>query len=240
MSKPKAIFSPVKTRRTFEEVSQRIKGLIFEGLLRPGDKLPSENEMAKTFRVGRQSVREALRLLELTGFIYIQRGVKGGPIIENTMLAKIGHMFVDAFKFNRISITDMTQARIEIEKSVLKLVFENIDHQDISALKANIQQAKAKLSQGVLAFEENVEFHRLLTKASRNHVFMVVMEPLLTILSDFRSRLANVGIDRSKSVTQAHEDMLNAIIAKDHERAEALLVEHLLEVREICSGDTSG
>jgi len=58
------LFKPIRGKRTFEEISSEIKRLIFDGVLKPGDKLPSEIELAKMFAVGRQSVREALRLLE--------------------------------------------------------------------------------------------------------------------------------------------------------------------------------
>jgi len=60
----KTVFTPLKNPRTFEEVSNRIKKLIFDGVFKPGDKLPPEIEIAQQFNVGRQSIREALRILE--------------------------------------------------------------------------------------------------------------------------------------------------------------------------------
>ena len=67
----KILFAPIKSTRTFEEISLGIKRLIFKGALKPGDKLPSETELARQFNVGRQTVREALRLLELSSLILI-------------------------------------------------------------------------------------------------------------------------------------------------------------------------
>lgn len=69
----RAIFTPVKSKRTFEEVSSKIKNLIFDGTLKPGDRLPSESELAVQFGVGRQTLREALRILELSGFIFMRK-----------------------------------------------------------------------------------------------------------------------------------------------------------------------
>jgi GntR family transcriptional regulator, transcriptional repressor for pyruvate dehydrogenase complex len=63
----KDMFQPIKGKRTFEEVSDKIKSLVIKGILKVGDRLPSEAELARQFSVGRQSVREALRLLELSG-----------------------------------------------------------------------------------------------------------------------------------------------------------------------------
>lgn len=213
-------YKPIKAKRTFEEISSRIKELIFEGVLKPGEKLPSENGLAKKFQVGRQSVREALRLLELSGFITVQKGVKGGPIIENTMLNKMTGMFLDTFKFSRIPIKDLTIARMGIEKLILKMAIEKADKSDISAIKANIKRAKAKQKQGVPAFEENTDFHRLLAKASRNHVFVMVMESILAVESDFRSKFKKVDLQKSVKITQYHEQILDALIKGDYDRAQ--------------------
>ena len=74
MNNQKELFTPIKRMRTFEEVSSKIKEQIFEGAIKPGDKLPSETQLAGQFKVGRQTIREALRLLERSGFITIQKG----------------------------------------------------------------------------------------------------------------------------------------------------------------------
>ena len=230
-------FTPVHIKRTFEEVSNKIKTLIFEGDLKPGQKLPSESQLAEMFQVGRQSVREALRLLELSGFITIQRGVHGGPVIKNTMLNRMASMYLDAFRFNRISISDITFARMEIEKSVLQLAYEHADESDLKALKSNIADAKKKLAKGKVAFVENVEFHRLLAKMSKNHVFIIVVESLLSLISNFRSKVDPTNLERSKRIALFHEQILEAIQIGDRELGNALLEKNLKEVERIIYKD---
>jgi GntR family transcriptional repressor for pyruvate dehydrogenase complex len=233
MSYPLQVFKPIRSKRTFEEISGRIKELIFEGVLKPGDRLPSEIELAKMLGVGRQSVREALRLLELSGFLSVQRGVKGGPVVEDTIFNKMGSLFLSAFKFKKISIEDLTKARIEIEKSVLLYAIENADAEDLKRLRGNLRKAKNTLRRGRPAFEENIEFHRLLAKSSKNHVFILVMESILAVLSDFRSRVNEVGLDRSRAVTLCHEKILKALQDKRKEEALQILDNHLKEVQQI-------
>ena len=232
-------YKPIKTKRTFEEISNRIKEFVFKGVLKPGQKLPSEIELAKKFQVGRQSVREALRLLELSGFISIRTGVKGGPIIEDTMLSKMAGMFIDTFKFNRIPITDLTVARQEIEKLILKMVFENADSSDIRDLQKNIEKAKAKQLMGMAAFEENIGFHRLLAKASKNHVFSMVIEPILAIESDFRSKFKIIDIDKSIKFTNYHQEILMAIIDSDYRRAMKILDVLVIETHNMFKGNST-
>jgi DNA-binding FadR family transcriptional regulator len=163
--------------------------------------------------------------------------VRGGPVVEDTLFNKMGNLFLNAFKFKKISLEDLTVARTEIEKSVLLYAIENADAEDLKNLKSNIRKAKSTLRSGRPAFEEHIEFHRLLARSSRNHVFILVMESILAVLSDFRSRVNEVGLDRSREVTLCHEKILRAVEAKDRQEAARVMEEHLREVRKILVQD---
>ena len=237
MTSEERIFRPYINKRSFEEISDQIKALIFEGFFRPGQKLPSETEISRQFNVSRQTIREALRILELSGFITIQRGVKGGPVIQDTVDVRISNLFVDGFKFKRISLEELTTVRFDVERAMLHHVFKNIDNIDIENLKENILKARKKLDKNVIAFEENINFHKLLAKASKNYVYTIIVESIMAVVSDFRSRLEVVGIARSRLVTDYHEEILNAIITQEFDKAMKLFEEHLGEVRELLTGE---
>src|SRR5271157_5084720 len=140
-----SLIEPVKNKRTFEEVSDRLKELIFNGTLKPGQQLPSEPALAQIFHVGRQSVREALRVLEISGFITVRPGAKGGAMIESTMLSKLSGLFLETFRLHKISIEDCIAARKAIEASVIDLAIQNAGEEDIEALRNNIVVARKKL-----------------------------------------------------------------------------------------------
>src|ERR687885_541260 len=65
----KALFEPIARQKTYEIVAERLLGLISSRQLGPGDALPSERELVELYRVGRSSIREALRMLESKGVI---------------------------------------------------------------------------------------------------------------------------------------------------------------------------
>lgn len=229
-----SVIEPIRSVRTFEEVSNRLKELIFNGTLKPGQKLPSEQALAQLFHVGRQSVREALRVLELSGFITVKAGAKGGPLIQGTMLSKIAGLFLDAFRFNRVSLEDYLSARRAIELSVLDFVFRNARTSDLDALADNVARARAKQAANEVAFEENIEFHLLLGRASRNYIFLIVMESIIAVLSDLRSKLtAQGGVERSRLVTDVHEGILQAIVGKKKRKAVELIDRDLAMLTEI-------
>jgi GntR family transcriptional repressor for pyruvate dehydrogenase complex len=210
----------------------------------PGDKLPSEIEIAQKFNVGRQSIREAMRILELSGFITIQKGGGGGgAIIKDTISSTISELFLDAFQMEKITIEELTIARFEIEKIVLKYAIENADESDIESLQKNIRKTREKIENNILAVDENIRFRKLLAKASKNHLFAIVVEAVTTAIRHFLSGLGpasessdsekwyDENMMNSKNTLAYDEDILNAVIAKKLDVAVDILEKHLLEVK---------
>ena len=230
MSSTKVLFTPVENKRTFEEVSSKIKTLVFEGVLKPGDRLPSEAELAKQFNVGRQTVREALRILELSGFIHVQKGFGGGPIIKDTILANVTNLLLDAFQMEKISVDEFVAARLMVEKGILNYAIDSADDQDVKALQENLAEAKDLIANKELATDVNFTFHELLAKASKNAVFIILEGAINAIHRNLRSR-RTADFETSKNATLAHEKILDAFIKRDRERAITLLEQDILAVR---------
>jgi GntR family transcriptional repressor for pyruvate dehydrogenase complex len=224
------LFSPIHNRRVFEDISHRIKELIFDGFLKPGDRLPSETQLAERFNVGRQAIREALRLLEMSGFITVQKGASGGPIIKDTILNRLSELLSDAIRMKRVSLEELTVARLEIERVVLNHVFNHIEPSHVHALEENLARAREKIELNMVPSEENMEFHRLLARASGNHVFVIAVESIMPVVGDFLCRLAP-DVETSSSVVGYHEAILGAVVEGKRDEAFRLLEEHLLEVR---------
>ena len=137
--------SPYKKKRAFEDIANKIKELISNDRLKPGDRLPPETEIARQFNVGRNTIREALRVLELSGFVKIQRGGKGGPLIADTSLNRITNLFLDLVRFQDVSIEELKLARCQTERMIFHEAIKNIDEQDITNLRENIARAEKKL-----------------------------------------------------------------------------------------------
>jgi len=221
------MFRPLRTKKAFEQVTSEIKKLMFQGILKPGDRLPKEVELAKQFGVSRQTIREALRVLELTGFIWIQKGGNNGPLVVDTVVHAVNSLYLDIFQMRKITDKELTAARNEIEKSVLDEAIKNAKNSDIRELEKNVAAAEALLGKNIHAFRENVEFHKLLAKASKNQVFVLVMESLMTVVSDFRSR-HEVKLATSRLVTAGHREIVRAIRQRNRARAAELLEKHLV------------
>ncbi len=222
------LFKPLKTRRAFEEISAEIKRMIFSGILKPGDRLPSETELGARFGVSRQTIREAIRRLELAGFIAIQKGASGGPLVVNTILNSISDSFLDAFQMKKMTTDELTKARLEVEKMVLKNAFALIDKNDINCLREGIAEAKRKLEQGITPFGDDLDFHKQLARATHNCIFVIMVESLMAAVAHFMSFLS-IGAEASKRANKGHERILDAIEKGDESLALAELERHIID-----------
>ena len=222
----------LNNKRAFEEVSIKIKKWIIQGVVKPGDKLPSETELARQFKVGRQTVREALRLLELSGFLTVHKGAHGGSVITNTILDTLSQSFLDAVQMKNISVAEVIAARGEIDKMVLTQAIRNATAEDISLLNENIRKAEQKLARNVPAFEENITFHTALAKATHNGIFVIVVESIMTIMADFLSRTPQT-ISASRKNIKDHKDILKSLVERDEARGLSLTDNHLKLVEDI-------
>jgi len=102
----------------------------------------------------------------------------------------------------------------------------NAETSGIESLKQNVKAAQKRVEDNLVANEENIEFHNLLTKASKNHVFVIVIGSIAAVLRNLLSRLSpdmgptgdpagyNESIFKSGNAVRYHEDILSAIIEK--------------------------
>jgi DNA-binding FadR family transcriptional regulator len=225
----KSIFVPVRSKRTFEDVSSQIKKLIVEGVLQPGDKLPPEGALSGQFNVGRQTVREALRILELSGFISVQKGFGGGSIVRNEILKRTSGLLLDALHMEKITIKEFTAARLLVERGILEEAVENVTDEDIRDLQRNLEKSKKLIAMGKLATDVNIEFHSLLARASKNTIYALLERTINAVHLDLRKRRPrNFIVD--KAAVRAHELILDALMKRDRKRAIHLLERHISAV----------
>jgi GntR family transcriptional repressor for pyruvate dehydrogenase complex len=227
---PRDPFYPLEKERTFERVSARIKEAIVDGTLQPGDRLPSEAELAARFGVSRQTVREALRTLEQTGFLGTpKKGAMGGTTVQNTIAEAIGGLFIDALRMESVSIDEVNVARKAIEGIIVGFAIENADDEDISRLHKNVVESAALIEAGRMSTDLDLEFHRLMARASKNPVFEVVVDAILFVIRGILMRNAPT-VTMSQRAVESHRLFVEAMMNKDVELARKVMLEHLQEV----------
>lgn len=170
--------------RLFESLTQNVRDMIEAGELVPGDKLPSEREMARQFQVARVVVREAFRSLEESGVIEFRRGARGGAFIRNGDGAAITRRIKDLMSLGTISLGDLLEARVCLLGFAAELACELGTEDDFALLDQNLDETLTHLDS---SDEERVQsitrFYTLIGKASNNAVIYFLIESLTEVVA---------------------------------------------------------
>ena len=226
------LFKPLEPKRAFEAISEQIKDLICSGQLNPGDRLPGERELATLFKTGRMVVRESLRMLEQSGFIYIKSGYKGGAFVKDVGSEVMTGSITDLAKLGRISLEQLTEARIEIESAIIGLAAKRMTESDFEQLWKNIEYSEQLITQGKeeMVREENIMFHLILARGARNYLLEVMIESVMNVVDSLANQL-KPGIRYSARILDAHKAIYEALRKKEVESARKVMRDHLVDVR---------
>lgn len=109
------MFRPARPQRAVDQIVGQIEGLLRDGKLRPGDRLPSERALAEQFAVSRNTVREALRILEFNGMLVLKRGSTGGAFVTQPDTGASVRGIADALDRAGFPARDLKAARTSLE-----------------------------------------------------------------------------------------------------------------------------
>ncbi len=222
-------FTPISSSRIYEEISDQIKSAIYSRRLLPGDKLPSERELAERFRTSRVSVREALRALEHLGLVVIKRGAGGGAFIAEAHSAPITASLSMMLRLGATSVNDLTEARVLLEPDIARIAAKRATKDDIDKLAALIaEQERAIESHHPRRYD--LQFHRLVAEASKNPVLSLVMNSVADLIIDAISSL-DLTLDTRRHVTHFHQQVFQAIRKRDGEKAYDMMFRHVVDVQ---------
>ncbi|WP_349408128.1 FadR/GntR family transcriptional regulator [Pseudalkalibacillus sp. SCS-8] len=151
--------------KMFIEILNQLKTIIQTDRLQPGDKLPSERELSERLNVGRSSVREALRAMELLGLIETRRGE--GTFIKQARNHRLVEVLASFILNDSIAKDDLTETRRIIEKNAVALAASRRTEEQLSRMVAFLSQMEAEESEGV---SEGVDrdFFQIVFEAAHN------------------------------------------------------------------------
>jgi GntR family transcriptional regulator, transcriptional repressor for pyruvate dehydrogenase complex len=227
------MFRTVKADKISESIIQQIRKAIFAGLLKPGDKLPPERELTQTFHVSKATMREALRSLEVLGFLEIRQGVSGGAFVTAIDTTKARELFTNILHFKDLSLRHLAEVRVILETHTAATAAETITPGDLKQLRALIDQAREDLGQndpGRLRRNE-LDFHRIIGSACGNPLLSLFVDLVHNLLADAKEILKPKS-DFSLRVLEAHQRIYAALKDRNVEKARLEMLRHLMEVEE--------
>ncbi|MFL5406814.1 MAG: FadR/GntR family transcriptional regulator [Myxococcales bacterium] len=223
----------VRRAHLSEDVVRQIKEQIALGHLQPGDKLPPERELARKFHIGRSSVRDAMRSLQLMGLVRSRQGA-GSVVCDLSADSLVGPLS-RALADKRELVDELLDVRGILEPALAARAAQNATAAEIDRLEAILRRQEAKVRHAEPCVEEDSEFHYIIAVAARNSVVDRILDLLMDLLRDSRARgLQAPG--RSEKSLAGHERILAAIARHDPGAARAAMLRHLGEVGELIRG----
>ena len=224
-------FTPIKTKRLYEEIVEQIKQLVTEGRLKPGDKLLAERELAEQFQVSRASVREAIRTLEMLGIIDIRPGE--GTFIRDTDTDDIIRPLAMFLAVERSSHLDMFEMRRIFETANASLAAERATDEELDQIGAMLESMRERLN--VLDPEKGQEydaaFHYAVAEATHNslliRLFKTVSEEFSKANSVARRKLYQGNAGNAQKLIDQHSEIYEAIRSRSPKAAHDAMLAHL-------------
>ncbi|HLH22340.1 MAG TPA: FadR/GntR family transcriptional regulator [Chloroflexota bacterium] len=224
-------FPSLRSARLSDQVVERIQAAIFAQQWKPGDKLPSEKELAEQFGTSRATIREAIRVLELAGLVKTRPGYNGGPFVVEPTYQLIGNSLRSLLRMNKFDLTELFDVRLVIEPRVAELAATHADARDREELAASLREEEAVVRSGHEASVHHTRFHFLLARASKSSLLAILISAILDLMTTFDASHPTT-VAGSAQVVREHAALLAAIEARDPVGARTLMHEHLTSTRD--------
>ncbi|MDR1931442.1 MAG: FadR family transcriptional regulator [Spirochaetales bacterium] len=217
------MYTKSETGRLSRTVEQRIKSLIQEKKLIPGDKLPNEMELTELFSVSRPTVREAVKALVSQNIIEIRRG-RGTFVTQNPGVVD------DPLGLDFMSSPDLplslVEARLIIEPGVARLAARNADDDDIKNIALYVHEMQEIVQHHQVEVNVELEFHRSIVRAAKNPVMMRIVPVIIDSIIKTYEDSPRTSADHRQALKE-HRFIYQAIKKRSPEAAFLAMHRHL-------------
>ncbi|MEG6521266.1 FadR/GntR family transcriptional regulator [Desulfotomaculum sp. 1211_IL3151] len=213
------------------EVADYIRNLIATGQLKPGDRLPTERDMAENFGVSRTVIRDAVKTLAGIGLLDVKHGV--GIFVATPDGSVVGQHLSQLLQYHLETLEHIYEVRILLEKAAAFWAAQRCTPEDYIKLKNLLEEAHNvdEADYPDRFAELNRNFHILVAEASQNPVVAIMTENILDMLEHTTVETHRIPGRAVRSIDE-HERVLTAIIEHKAEEAKKVMEEHLSSVLE--------
>lgn len=211
--------------KSYMKVIDYIKKQIRNGELNIGGKLPAERELSEILGISRNSVREAIRTLDIMGVISSQQGA--GNFLtgnfENNLVESLSMLFL----LNQIDYRQVSELRRALEMEALMLAIDHITDEEIQTLVKIVSQLERESEANNVVLDKKMHYNIAL--ASKNTLIINILQALSEILDKFIVDLRREILsqeDSRKILIQAHNEMLESLIKRDKNLAYESINKH--------------
>jgi GntR family transcriptional repressor for pyruvate dehydrogenase complex len=234
------VFTPVQTRRTFEEAADQIAEKVRTGELRTGDRLPGERSLAAQMEISRPTLREAVKVLVDAGVLEVRRGPGGGMYVATDVVPT--DLVRHSASLRLAEIAAVLEARRLLEPRVAQLAADRASEEDFAAMERSIEAMRRIVDGGWHQRHEDrflqldVQFHLALARAAGNPTVETLMRIVFRQLEIARDMAMHVPLIPEWTI-RIHERTLAALRSGEPEEVDAVMDEHLGQLERTYEGE---
>jgi len=218
---------PIERSTLPDKIIEQIKNIIIEGGLQPGDKLPSERELAERFSVGRTTVREALKALSYAGII---KKVREGTIVNRN----VSNFFIDSLTqmliLKHLDFEDLFETRKILEVKLAGLAAQRATIEDIEMIGNILKAMSEKANYNPYEFiTEDIKFHETIAETAQNRVLYEIFIAVRLLLRKAQEEVIRYPEIMKRSL-KYHQQIFEAIKEQNVSKAKRAMFAHLDDV----------
>jgi len=222
------LFKPIRSKKLSEVIFEQIQSRISEGQLKPGDRIPSERNLASMFGVSRPSVREAIMMLEAMELVESRQG--GGTYVRSLAEGSLALPITKMLEKDPKLLHDLLEVRIGVECWSAYLAASRATDEDIESIGSLVNEMRRTVKDG---WDPQVDghFHDAIAKATHNtmqiHVLNTVHNLFIATIELALQQFYNSRPEYTQILLGQHQIIYDKIADGDAEGARKAMIEHL-------------
>ena len=221
----------VEVVKPTDMVLRQIQGLISQGILRPGDDLPSERDLAERLAVGRGYVRDALKRLEFYGVIEVRPNRR--PKVADLGIRTLDSQISNVLRLDEADAQALMEARAVLEIQAACLAAERATKEECALLEETLVEHAVLLQEGTATMEVDFLFHAQVAQFSHNPMLLSLITRLVPALFRQSRQFDTCGGLRSGASLVEHRKIAEGIFNRNPEEARSAMEFHMRKTCEI-------
>ncbi len=221
------LFKKIPQKKVSEQVFDQIKSLIITCKLKPGNKMPSERQLIETLQVSRNSIREAIKKLEILGYVEQRQGE--GTFVKSVVEGPLTNIISDLFENDSI-VFNLMEIREVFESWAAGAAAQRASDKEIQQMVSCIQDMNKAKRKNVISYELNLRLHSLISVATRNTLMIHIMNTFSGWFEQVTREILTDLYDNQQiyeTLLLQHAAIVDAIQKRDSDEASRKMLEHL-------------
>jgi GntR family transcriptional regulator, transcriptional repressor for pyruvate dehydrogenase complex len=219
-----------------DQVADQIRTAILRGQLKPGDRLPNEEELARNFGISRATVREALKRLAAASLVRSVRGPRGGTFVarpdRTNLVRQLEETINLLVQFDRLTLKEITEGRVVIEAACCRFAAQRREEHELAALAEILRHYDGRPLDDDEFLAVDIAFHEWICWAAHNIALELPLRAIHLVVQPRANALIVNLLDKQRIIEQ-HRVIAGAIVDQDSDRAEAALRAHVSYLEEL-------